>query len=92
MARRPSSLPRLYTVSAPVGVGFESGEGRGFFVKTLFVESALERARQEFASGRPVVSAALYESGKVVRIVDADDFREHKAGCGCVHCYGDEGQ
>ena len=87
MARR--SLPKLYTRTAPVGVGFEVGEGRGFFVKTMFVECALERARQEFVSGRPVVSAAIFEGGKVVRIVDADDFREHKPGCGCSNCYAE---
>jgi hypothetical protein len=62
-----------YTPTAPVGVGFETPEG-GFFVRTLFVECALERARQEFASGRPVVSAALFDGGRIVRVVDARDF------------------
>ncbi len=89
MARR-SSLPSLYTRSAPCGVGFETGNGRGFFVKTIFVECAMARAQQEFVSGRSVVSAAIFDGGKIVRIVDADDFREHKPGCGCSHCYGDD--
>ncbi len=79
MARR-SSLPSLYTRSAPCGVGFETGNGRGFFVKTIFVECAMARAQQEFVSGRSVVSAAIFDGGKIVRIVDADDFREHKPG------------
>jgi len=88
MTRR--SLPKPYTVSSPIGVGFKVGAGRGFFVKTMFVESAMERAWQEFASDRPVVSAAIFEGGKIMRIVDADDFREHKPGCGCSHCYVEE--
>lgn len=87
MARRPSSLRPLYTVSSPIGVGFEVSAESGFFVSTMFVESAMERARQEFVSARPVVSAAIFDGGKIVRIVDADDFLEHKPGCGCASCY-----
>lgn len=69
----PRSLAPRYTPTAPCGVGFETPDG-GFFVATLFVESALERARQEWASDRPVVSAALFDGGRIVRIVDWRDF------------------
>ena len=73
----PSSrkATRPYSVTAKCGVGFETTKG-GFFVKTLFVECAMARAHQEWASDRAnqTRSAAIYENGKVVRIVDWRDF------------------
>jgi hypothetical protein len=66
----------LYTISSKTGVGFEitrKGKTTGFFVPTMFRESAVERARQEWASGRPVTSAAIYEGGKIVRYLDSRD-------------------
>jgi hypothetical protein len=73
---RKTDRQPLYTVTAPCGVGFETPEG-GFFVPTLFVESAFERARQEFASDRPVISAALFEGGRITEIVDWRTFDPH---------------
>lgn len=59
-------MKRIYEVSSKCGAGFEIAEGRGFFVSTLVVESARERVRQEIATGRPFVSAAIYENGRIV--------------------------
>lgn len=67
--------PRPYVVTAKCGVGFETMTG-GFFVKTMFPECALERARQEWAARpRQTISAAIYDNGKIVRIVDYQDFQ-----------------
>ena len=61
-----------YQVTGPAGVGFETRDGTFFYVQTLFVESAMERARQEWLA-RPFRSAAIYEAGKRVRMIDEDD-------------------
>lgn len=65
-------MPARKTVSfaGKTGCNIEARPGEFFFVKTLFAASAVERARQEYASGRPFVSAAIYEAGKLLRIVD----------------------
>jgi len=54
------------------GAGFETERG-SFFVETVFAESAIERIRQEQASGRKFLEAAVFEDGKILKIVGYED-------------------